>query len=63
MDLSDDELRLMTRVLSIHRASMRRKLSRFLPGSREYTNTVNEITETQDLASKLQTLDVERLNA
>lgn len=63
MDITNDELRLLTRVLSIHRSSMRRKLSRFPTGSREYINTVGEIQETQDLASKLQALDVERLSA
>ena len=61
--LTDDELTLAARTLSIHRASMRRKLDRLTPGSLEYTQTLEELGCSQRLAEKLNAADLARISA
>lgn len=66
MDLdsfSDDEVLLMSRALSIHRVSMRRKLDRLRSGSAEHTATLNEIETTQRVVAKLNRADLKRASA
>lgn len=66
MDLdsfSDDEVLLMSRALSIHRVSMRRKLDRLRSGSAEHTATIDEIAKTQRIVAKLNQADLKRVSA
>jgi len=62
-DLTDDEVVLIARALSIHRVSMRRKLDRMQRGSPEYAGTVSEIGTTQRIIAKLNTADLDRISA
>ena len=59
--LSDQEVVLAARALSIHRGMLRRKLQRIPRKDREYGNTMSEIVETTDLIAKLQQEDLHRL--
>jgi hypothetical protein len=61
--LSDDEVALAARALSIHRASLRRKLDRLTPGSSEHTQTLAEIRITQHVVTKLNSVDLQRVSA
>jgi hypothetical protein len=66
MDLdsfSDADVVLMARALSIHRVSMRRKLDRLRPGTPEFQATIDEIDRTQDIVSKLNRADMQRVGA
>lgn len=60
---SDDEVMLMARMASIHRASMRRKLERLRSGSAEHQATFDEIVSTQRIVTKLNQADLQRLSA
>lgn len=59
-NLSDHEVALAARALSIHRVSLRRKLDRLRPNTQEYNSTVIEIGEVQDLTDKLNRADLLR---
>jgi hypothetical protein len=59
--LTNDEVVLAARALSIHRASMRRKLEKLRPGTREYQLTLAEVRDSQELVNKLQSADLARL--
>lgn len=61
--LTDQEVVLAARALSIHRGMLRRKLQRIPRNEREHANTMNEIVETTELIAKLQTEDLRRLGA
>ena len=61
-ELSDAELQLAARALSIHRVSMRRKLDRLHRGTSEYGSTLKEITDTQKLIEKLNASDLARVS-
>lgn len=56
--LTEEELQLAARALSIHRAQTRRKLTMLTPGTAAYRSTLREIQETQDLVAKLNCLDL-----
>ena len=60
---SDEDVVLMARALSIHRVSMRRKLDRLRPGTPEFRATVDEIDRTQDIVTKLNQADMQRVSA
>jgi hypothetical protein len=62
-DLTDDEVALSARALSIHRASIRRKLDRLTPGTSEYIATLAEIEATQGIVDKLNSADMQRIGA
>lgn len=59
--LTDEELQLASRALSIHRVQMRRKLMKLAPGEPSFNSTLREIKETQALVSKLNGIDLARL--
>jgi hypothetical protein len=59
--LTDEELQLAARALSIHRVQMRRKLMKLTPGEPSFASTLREIRETQALVSKLNGIDLDRL--
>lgn len=58
--LTDEEVTLAARALSIHRVSMRRKLDRLSKGSPEHRSTMDEIELTQQLVDKLNQVDLAR---
>jgi hypothetical protein len=58
--LTDKEVTLAARALSIHRVSLRRKLDRLTRGSPEHQNTMDEIELTQKLVDKLNQVDLAR---
>jgi hypothetical protein len=61
--LSDTELTLAARALSIHRVSMRRKIDRLRAGSPEHKACLDEIEVTQRLMDKLNVADLQRISA
>lgn len=61
--LTDAEVQLTARALSIHRVSMRRKLDRLDPDTIDYASTLREIEETQILMNKLNKIDLQRVLA
>lgn len=61
-ELSDAELQLAARALSIHRVSMRRKLDRLHRGTSEYGATLKEVADTQHLIEKLNNQDLVRMS-
>jgi hypothetical protein len=60
--LSDEELTLAARALSIHRVSMRRKIGRLRAGSPERQACFDEIEMTQRLMDKLNIADLQRIS-
>jgi len=58
--LTDDEVLLTARALSIHRVSIRRKLGRMTPGSTEYRQALSEIEITTRCVGKLIAADLQR---
>ena len=60
--LDDEEVALTARALSIHRASVRRKLDRLTPGTSEHASTLREIHVTQRAMAKLNTVDYDRVS-
>lgn len=63
MDMTNEQIMLNTRALSIHRASLRRKLDKMRPNTREYALTLDELKETQLLLNQLADEDIHRLGA
>ena len=61
--LTDEEVALAARALSIHRASIRRKLDRLDHGSAEHASTLAEIRVTQNAIAKLNSVDLKRISA
>jgi hypothetical protein len=59
--MTDEEVVLAAKALSIHRASQRRKLDRLREGTAEYRTTLDEIGQTQRLVNKLNAVDLQRL--
>lgn len=59
--MTNDEVVLAAKALSIHRASQRRKLDRLRKGSSEYATALDEINQTQRLVNKLNAVDLQRL--
>jgi hypothetical protein len=59
-NLSDQEVMLCARALSIHRVSLRRKLGRLTRGTHEHEGTMKEIKDTQELVDKLNQVDLAR---
>jgi hypothetical protein len=59
-NLTDKEIMLAARALSIHRVSLRRKLDRLTRGSPEHKATMAEIQLTQDLVDKFNQVDLAR---
>lgn len=60
--LTDREVLLCARALSIHRVAMRRKLDRLSKGTSEFGSTMKEIRETQALIEKLNAIDLDRVS-
>ena len=58
--LTDDEVLLTARALSIHRVSIRRKLTRMRRGTPEYQQALREIEITTTAADKLNRADLDR---
>ena len=56
----DDEVVLMARALSIHRASLRRKVDR-LTDARERASAINEMKMTGRIVNKLNQADLQRI--
>lgn len=63
MDLSNDEVALVARALSIHRAAMRRKLDRIRSDGTEYVNAFDEVRATSALVEKFNAEDMRRTGA
>lgn len=61
--LTNDEVTLAARAMSIHRASMRRKLDRLVKDSPEYKATLEELAISQRLVEKLNRADLRRIGA
>lgn len=61
-EMSDAQLQLAARALSIHRVSMRRKLDRLRQGTSEYGSTLKEIGDTQELIELLNQQDLARMS-
>jgi len=61
--LSDRELAITSRALSIHRGALRKKLARIPRKDPEHTNTMQEIVDTTNLMAKLNQEDLHRLGA
>jgi len=61
--LTDDEILLTARALSIHRVSVRRKLERTKPGTAEYRQALAEIEITTRCVQKLIDADLHRASA
>ena len=61
--LSDEEVALTARALSIHRVSVRRKLLRMKPGTPEYRNALAEIELTTRAVNKFNAVDLDRASA
>jgi len=60
-DLSTDDLVLIGRSLSIHRVSVRRKLGRLNPTSRDYGSAAAELSHIDLLLGRINQADNERL--
>jgi len=58
--LTDDEILLTARALSIHRVSIRRKLGRMKSGTPEYRQALQEIETTTRAVNKLNAADLQR---
>jgi hypothetical protein len=61
--LSDAEVAVTARALSIHRVSVRRKLDRLRPGTPEHRQALTEMTETTQAIAKLNAADLKRVSA
>jgi hypothetical protein len=61
--LSDREIAIASRALSIHRGALRKKLSRIPRKDPEHSNTMTEIVDTTELMAKLNKEDLHRLGA
>jgi len=61
--LTDDEVALSARALSIHRVSLRKKLGRMRPGSSEHAQALQEVVAATNLIAKLNQADLVRLGA
>jgi hypothetical protein len=61
--LTDREVALVAKCLSIHRGSLRKKLSRIPREDPEHSTTMAEIVDTTDLMAKLNQEDLDRLGA
>ena len=59
--LTDNEILLATRALSIHRVSLRRKIGRLSRGSSEHRQALVELTETTVLLDKFNKADMARI--
>lgn len=59
--LTDEEVLLAARALSIHRVSLRRKIGRLNRGSPERTEALHELAETTQLLDKLNQADWTRI--
>jgi hypothetical protein len=59
--LTDNEILLASRALSIHRVSLRRKIGRLTRGSQEHRQAIVELTETTELLDKLNQADMTRI--
>ena len=59
---SDEEIVLMARALSIHRASLRRKVNR-LTDVHERASAINEMKMTGHIVNKLNRADLQRIGA
>jgi len=62
MDLKPEQVMLNTRILSIHRASIRRKLDKMRPGTHEYQLTLQEVRDTQVLLNLMADHDLAQLD-
>jgi hypothetical protein len=60
-NLSTDDLVLIGRSLSIHRASVRKKLGRLNPSSREYGSATAELDHVDRLLGRINRADSDRL--
>ena len=60
--LTNSEVELATKAISIHRSAQRRKLNRLRRDSPEFSATLAEVEEAQHLLEKLTTVDLQRLN-
>lgn len=60
--LTNGEVELAAKALSIHRSAQRRKLNRLRRGSPEYAATLAEVEDSQRLLEKLTTVDLQRLS-
>lgn len=58
--LSDAEVAVTARALSIHRVSIRRKLDRLRQGTPEHRQALVEMTETTSAIEKLNAADLNR---
>jgi hypothetical protein len=61
--LSNDEITLAARALSIHRVALRRKIERLNKGSSDHESTVAEIIATTALIDKFNQADLQRIGA
>ena len=61
--LTDEEVLLTSRAVSIHRTALRRKLDRLATGSAEVMITVEEMQLAQQVINKLNAADLERFGA
>lgn len=59
--LSDNEVMLAARALSIHRSMLRKKLGRINRRDPEHQRTMDEIVDTTNLIHKLNQADLQRL--
>lgn len=62
MDFSPEQMMLSTRVFSMHRAQLRRKLANMKRGSHEYDLTLKELRETQVLLNMMADQDLAQLD-
>jgi len=61
--LSDADVSISTQALSVHRRSLRNKLTRLRPGTTDYRRTLAELRETTDALDKMMAADLKRVSA